>query len=141
MVPHGERLLQMGKHWMRIHVIPRDAAYTPQLEDNGPDLSTLTDTRITLKSFLDGHTLTITDDWQSASVDSDRSPWMGTTTVLVSTSARSADSIDVPVRVADNIDEGDMMFSRPWDGNLPARSIFADSSFIRHDDGIWRKQD
>ena len=81
--------------------IPRDAVYTPQLEDGGPDLSTLTDTRITVKSFLGGHTLTITDDWRSALVDDDSSPWMGTTTFLVSTSAGSVDSKDVPVRVAD----------------------------------------
>ena len=37
-VPHGDRWFQMGKHWMRIHAFPRDAAYTPQLEDVGPDL-------------------------------------------------------------------------------------------------------
>ena len=49
-VPHGDRWIHMCRHWMRIHVIPRDAAYTPQLEDGGPDLSSLTDTRITCKS-------------------------------------------------------------------------------------------
>ena len=77
-VPHGDRWLQMGKHWMRTHACARDAVYTPQLEDGGPDLSPLTDTRITFTSFLDGHTLYITDDWRCASVDDDSSPWMGT---------------------------------------------------------------
>ena len=73
MVPHGDSWFQMGTHWMRIHVIPRAAVSTPQLEDGGPDLSTLTDTRITFKPFLDGHTTTISDDWRSASVDDDSS--------------------------------------------------------------------
>ena len=64
-VPYGDCWLQMGKHWLRIHVIPRDTAYTPQLEDSGPDLSTLTDTRISFTFFLDGHTSVVTDDWRS----------------------------------------------------------------------------
>ena len=46
-VPHGDRWVQMGRHWMRIHAMPRNAVYTPQLEEGGPDLSTLTDARIT----------------------------------------------------------------------------------------------
>ena len=66
---------------------------------------------------------------------------MGTTTFLTSTSTGSGDSSDVPVRVVDKVDEGDMMSSRPWDGDLPPRSIYADSSFIRRDDGVWYKKD
>jgi hypothetical protein len=62
---------------------------------------------------------------------------MGTTTFLTSTSTGSGDSIDVPVRVADKVAEGDMMSSRPWDGDLPPRSIYADSSFLWGDDGVW----
>ena len=90
---------------------PCDAVYMPQLEDGGPNLSTLTDTRITFKSLLDRHALTITDDWRNALVDDESSPWMGTTTLLTSTSAGSGDSIDVPVRVADKVDEGEMKSS------------------------------
>ena len=66
---------------------------------------------------------------------------MGATSVLTSTSVGSGDSSDVPVRVADKAEVGDMTSSRPWDGDLPPRSIYADSSFIRRDDGVWCKKD
>ena len=66
---------------------------------------------------------------------------MGTTTFLVSTSAGSADPRDVPVRVADKIRDDDMTLIRPWDGDHPPRYIFADSVFVRRDDGIWCKKD
>ena len=28
-VPHGDRWIHMGRHWMRTHVTPRDSLYTP----------------------------------------------------------------------------------------------------------------
>ena len=95
-VPRGDRWFQMGERWVRFHAIPRDAAYTPQSADGGPDLSTVTDARISFRSCLNGLFLAITDDWRSAPVAVDSLPRMGT-----STSARSGESIDVPVRVAD----------------------------------------
>ena len=98
---------------MRIHVIPRDAAYTPQLEDGGPDLLILTNTRITFKSYLDGRTLAITDVWRNVSHHDDSSPRIGKTTCLTITSAGISDSSDVPVRVADKAEVGDMISSRP----------------------------
>ena len=140
-IPHGDRWIQMGRNWMMNHVISRDAAYTPQLEDGGRDLSSLTDTRITFKSYLDGRTLSVTDDWRSVPHDDDSSPWMGITTFLTSTSVGSSDSSDVPVRVAGKAEVGDMTPSRPWNGDLPPRYIYADSSFIRRDDGVWCKKD
>ena len=88
-------------HWMRIHTIPRDTLYTPMLEGDGPDLSTLSDTRITFKSFIHGRTQTISDDWRDATSGSDDSLWMGTTTFLVRTSSGSTSSSDVPFRVDD----------------------------------------
>ena len=75
-VPHGDRWVQMGRHWVRIHVIQRDAVYTPQLEEGGPDLSTLPDARITFKSYLRGRTVTITDDWRNTQRDDDGFPLM-----------------------------------------------------------------
>ena len=78
---------------------------------------------------MDGRTLAVTDDWRHVSHDDDSSPWMGTATLLVSTLAGSADSKDVPVRVADNMLGGDMTSTRPWDGDQPPRSVFADSMF------------
>jgi hypothetical protein len=86
-IPHGDRWLQMGMHWMRIHVTPRDTLYTPSLVGDGPDLSILSDTRITFKSFLHGRTHTISDDWREATSVGDDSLWMGTTTFLVRTSS------------------------------------------------------
>ena len=55
-IPHGDCWIQMGTHWMRIHATPRDRAYTPQLDEGGPDLSTLSVTRITARSFISRHT-------------------------------------------------------------------------------------
>ena len=81
-IPHGDRWMQMGRRWRRTHAIPRDAAYTPQFEDGGPDLSTLTDTRITFKSYMDGRTLAIIGDWKNVSLEHGSAPWMGTTTSL-----------------------------------------------------------
>ena len=43
----------------------------------------------------------------------------------------------MPVRVADKVHERDLMSSRPWDGDLPPRSLLLDLSCIRRDDGIW----
>ena len=36
-VPHGDRWIQMGMHWMRIHVTPRDSLYVPLASSDGPD--------------------------------------------------------------------------------------------------------
>ena len=72
-VPHGDRWIQMGMHWMRIHITPRDSLYIPSASVDGPDLALLSDNRITFKSFLHGRTETISDNWRdvrSASEDS-----------------------------------------------------------------------
>ena len=50
-VPAGDRWLQVGKHWMRIHALPRNTSYIPQLEDGGPELSILLGTRTTFMSY------------------------------------------------------------------------------------------
>ena len=42
-VPHGDRWIQMGMHWMRIHVTPRDSLYVPLASSDGPDLSLLSE--------------------------------------------------------------------------------------------------
>ena len=117
-IPHGDSLFQMGKHWLRLHVVPRENAYSPHLEDGGPDLSTLVDTRVTFKSYLDGRTVASTDDWRNVPHDDDCSPWMGTATLLTSTSSGSGDSSDVPFCVADKAYVGDVTSSRPWDGDF-----------------------
>ena len=54
---------KVGKALVRIHTVPRNTAYIPQLEEDGPDLSTLLDLRITFKSYDRGYDDTITDEW------------------------------------------------------------------------------
>ena len=54
-IPRGDGWVEMGKHLTRLHVVPRNTAYTPQLEDGGPELSTLVGPRITFKSYLNGN--------------------------------------------------------------------------------------
>ena len=61
-LPAGDRWVRLGRHWMRVHTVPRNTAYIPQLEEDGPDLSTLLDVRITCKSYDRGHVETITDE-------------------------------------------------------------------------------
>ena len=100
-VPHGDRWIQMGMHWMRIHVTPRDSLYTPLVGEEGPDLSTLSDTRITFKSFLHGRTQTISDDWRDATSEVDDSSWMGTTTFLARTSSGSIIPSYMPVHIVE----------------------------------------
>ena len=63
-LPVGDRWVKLGRHWMRIHTVPRNMVYTPQLEEDGPDLSTLLHVRITFKSYDRGHIDTITDVWK-----------------------------------------------------------------------------
>ena len=92
--------------------------YTPQLEDGGPDSSTLIDTRITLNSIFDGRTDTFTDDWKKLPCDADGAPWMGTTTFLTSTSAGSGSTSEMSARVSDKAKVGYMISSRPWGGRL-----------------------
>ena len=77
-LPAGARWGRLGRHWMRIHSVPRNSAYIPQLEEDGPDLSTLLGIRITFKAYDRGHVDTSTDDWQSAATDEERYPWTGT---------------------------------------------------------------
>ena len=81
-LPAGDRWVKLGKHWMRVHTLPRNMAYTPQLEEDGPDLSTLLDTRITFKSYDNGHIDSVTDAWMSGGPDVDPCSWTGTTTFL-----------------------------------------------------------
>ena len=45
------------------------------------------------------------------------------------------------MRIADEIRDVDITSTRPWDGDYPPRSIYADSTFVRRDDGIWCKKD
>ena len=81
-IPAGDRWAQLGKHWMRIHTLPRSTAYSPQLEDGGPDVSALNGIRITCKSFARGHVDTINDDWRTAASDSNSYHWTDATTRL-----------------------------------------------------------
>ena len=48
-LPAGDRWVRLGRHWIRVHTVPRTTVYTPQLEEDGPDLPTLLDVRITFK--------------------------------------------------------------------------------------------
>jgi hypothetical protein len=139
-VPQGDRWIQMGTHWMRIRVTPRDLLYTPSVDEDWPDLSTLSDTHFTVKSYVHGRTQTISDDWRDATSESDDSSWTGTTTLLTRTSSGSTTPSDVPVHIVEVTRGDDIMSTRPWDGDHPPRSIYADSVFVRRDDGLWCKQ-
>ena len=81
-LPAGDRWVRLGRHWMRVHTLPRNMACAPQLEEDGPDLSTLLDVRITFKSYDRGHIDTITDEWKSGVPDEEQCLWTGTTTFL-----------------------------------------------------------
>ena len=100
----------MGMHWMRIHVTPRDTLDTPSLEGEGPDLSALSDTRITFKSVLYGRTHTISDDWRDATSGDDDLLRMGTTTFLARTSSGSTIPSDMPVCI---VERSEVMTLRP----------------------------
>ena len=79
----------------------------------------MTDTRIKYKSYLDGRTDIVTDDWTQAQGEADSSPWMCTSTFLTSTSVGSGGTAVEPVPIGPKADMGDMVSSRPWDGNIP----------------------
>ena len=64
-VGKGDRWTTFGQHWMRIHELPRTSMYIPQLEGEGPELSTLVNNGITFKSYDDGGVYYLTDDWRS----------------------------------------------------------------------------
>ena len=115
MVLVGDKRVQLGRRWMRIHVIPRTSAHTPQLEDGGPDIATLKGARITFKSSVGGHVDTIADDWTAYALDEDARPWVGTTTFLTMDmpDARVVPSAKVEAQLAD------VASSRPWDGDEP----------------------
>ena len=66
---------------------------------------------------------------------------MGTTTFLVRTSTGSTSASDVPLHIDREVQDDDITSTRPWDGDHPPRSIYADSVFVRRDDGIWCKRD
>ena len=66
---------------------------------------------------------------------------MGTTTFLTRTSSGSIVPPDVPMHIVKENRDDDITSTRPWDGDHPPRSIYADSVFIRRGDGIWCKRD
>ena len=61
----GDRWTTFGQHWMRIHELPRTSMYIPQLEGEGPELSTLVNNGITFKFYDHGGVYYLTDDWRS----------------------------------------------------------------------------
>ena len=141
----GDRWVKLGKHWMRIHTLPRNMAYIPQLEELRPDLATLLDTRITFKMYDKGRIDSVTDAWKSGVPDVEQCSWKGTTTFF---------TVDAPprhesgVRSEDEVPEHarqrlvGMSSSRPWDGDEPPMSVYDDpASSVRRDDGIWCRQD
>ena len=73
------RWVKFGQHWMRIHELSRSAMYIPQLEDEGPELATLANRRITFKLYGNGKTDHVTDDWRSSVPLDDSRNWIGTT--------------------------------------------------------------
>ena len=81
-LPVGDRWVRLGRHWVRVHTVPRHTAYTPQLEEDGPDRSTLLDVRITFKSYDRRRVDTITDEWKSGVPGEEQCSWTGTTTFL-----------------------------------------------------------
>ena len=124
MILVGDRWVQLGQRLMRIHTLPRTSAYTPQLEDWGPDVSTLNGMRTMFKSFARGHITTITDDWTIVVPYRDSHPSSGTTTFLAM--GPLADQGVPSSRVESQI--ADTASSRPWDGDEPPLSICVDAA-------------
>ncbi|MFM7977988.1 MAG: hypothetical protein ACKPKO_01620, partial [Candidatus Fonsibacter sp.] len=68
--------------------------------------------------------------------------WTGTTTFLTTSGSRGSSSSDSVMPETIVIDRDDFTSSRPWDGEKPPLSRFADSpTFVRRDDGIWCRRD
>ncbi|MFM7982154.1 MAG: hypothetical protein ACKPKO_22830, partial [Candidatus Fonsibacter sp.] len=65
-VSPADHWVQVGKHWMRVHVVPRTRDYFPQLEEGGPDISLLTGQRMIFRSYVGGGTETVNDDYFSS---------------------------------------------------------------------------
>ena len=119
-------MVQLGRHLLRIHVLPRITADTPQLEDGGPDVLTLNGMRGTFKSFENGHIHTTVDDWTVATPDDDPHLWTGTTMCLTAGSPVGQDvsSERVQAQIAD------MASPRPWDGDGRPTSIYVDAAYF-----------
>ena len=79
------------------------------------------------QSYFHGRTQTISDDWRDATSESDESSWMGTATFLSRTSSASITPSDVPMHIVEETRGDDITSTRPWDGDHPPRSIYADS--------------
>ena len=143
-VGKGDRWTKLGRHWMSHHELPRTSMYLPQLEGDGPELSTLVNNSITFKYYDDGGGDHITDDWRSSVPPLDSRDWTGTTIFFTSDSGMigcddgstgSSSSGTRPVDV-------DFSSSKPCDGEEPPLSIYADdATFVRREDGIWCKFD
>ena len=108
--------------------MPRNAAYIPQLEDGGPELSTALGIRSAVKSYALCHLDSVTDDWNTAAPDEEPYPRTGTTTFsTIGPSANQETDVRpeaLPERVEAQI--ADMASSRPWDGDVPPVSIYVD---------------
>ena len=107
-------------------------------------MTTLANQRITFKSYDNGQTDHVTDDWRISVPADDSRDWTGTTLFFTSEpekvggdseSSGSSSSGTRPASV-------DMSYSKTWDGIEPPISIYVDGTvFIRRKDGIWCRRD
>ena len=77
----------IAKHaWVRRHLIQRTSLFVPTRAEDGPDVTTLSNVRVTHVMFSDGTMDIIRDDWKS--VDDARRvlpmPWTGETWFFLS---------------------------------------------------------
>ncbi|MFM7983632.1 MAG: hypothetical protein ACKPKO_30345, partial [Candidatus Fonsibacter sp.] len=83
-----------------------------------------------------GATETVNDDYLTSPEKETSEMWTGTTTFMTSTSSGS--SSDIPLPKTTIVDRDDFVSSKPYDGDKPPTSIYADSTiFERKADGVW----
>ena len=72
--------LEEPEHWIRVHVVPRRAAFHPGRTRDGPGRGQISEFRITNKTYRDGTTSQIRDRWNDVGPDPWESrSWTGTT--------------------------------------------------------------
>ncbi|MFM7986414.1 MAG: hypothetical protein ACKPKO_44590, partial [Candidatus Fonsibacter sp.] len=99
----------IGKHWMRVHILPRTRDYFPQMEEGGPDITLRTGQRTSFKSFVGGGIETVSDDYLSSLEKETSESW----TTSTASGSYSSDSVMPKTSI---IDRDDFVSSRPWDG-------------------------
>ena len=118
--------------------------YIPQLEDDGPEPSTLVNNRITFHVHENGRVDHLTDDWRSSAYPADSRCWTGTRIFFTTNSEKIGGDVGSSGSSGRGILLADIDISslKPWGGEEPPLPMYAeDTDFVRREDGIWRRRD